>query len=194
MQEHGASLRRALGTWRLPLALALLAVIIQASHLGAELRYQRTAIAHGEWWRLFTGNMVHLGWVHLAHDLAGLFLIWFCFFPRLSERAWLALVIASMLGVGGGLYVFSPHVAWYVGLSGVLYGLFAAAAVSEWPRRRWLSVSLLGLMWAAIGYGLLVGPLPGEGTGLGGPIVFQAHLYGALSGMAFGVLQFLVNP
>lgn len=178
-----------LAAWRIPLAVTISAVLIQVLRLGPTLRYQRAAITHGEWWRLLTGNLVHLGWMHLGRDLAGLILIWFCFFPHLSERLWLAVIFICMLGVSGGLYIFSPEILWYVGLSGILYGLFATGAVLEWRHRPRLSALLLGLMWAVVIYGLLVGPLPGEDIGLGGPIVPQAHLYGAICGMGFGVLR-----
>ena len=31
------------------------------------LWYDREAVAAGEYWRILTGNLVHLGWMHLAH-------------------------------------------------------------------------------------------------------------------------------
>ncbi|MEJ2060687.1 MAG: rhombosortase [Gammaproteobacteria bacterium] len=176
-------------TWRLPLIVALLAVLAQAFGLAQTLQYQRGLIAHGELWRLLTGNLVHLGWVHLGRDLLGLFLIWLYFFPYQSERAWLMLMLTAGLAVSLGLFVLSPQIKWYVGLSGMEYGLFCAGALLEWKRSRWLSIVMLVLMWALVSYTVAVGPLPGEDAGLGGPIVSQAHLYGALGGLAFILLQ-----
>ncbi|HEX3729437.1 MAG TPA: rhomboid family intramembrane serine protease [Opitutaceae bacterium] len=45
------------------------------------LIYDRSAVARGEWWRIWTGHLVHFGWPHFVAD-TGLFLI----LGRLLER------------------------------------------------------------------------------------------------------------
>ena len=183
------TLRRPLRDWRLPLLLALLLLALQALGLRSALQYRRDAVLDGQLWRLLTGNLVHLGWVHLLRDLAGLFLIWGLFARRLDERAWLALLLVCALAVGLGLFVFSPQIAWYVGISGVLFGLFCAGALLEWRERpRYASALLLG-MAAVIAWTLHAGALPGETRDLGGAVVPQAHLYGALGAAAFILLR-----
>ena len=183
------ALRRVLRVWRLPLLLAALLVALQALGLRDALEYRRAAVLHGQLWRLLTGNLVHLGWVHLLRDLAGLFLIWGLFASRLSERSWLALMLVSALAVSLGLLACSPQVAWYVGISGVLFGLFCAGALLEWRERpRYAGALLLG-MAAVIGWTLHAGTLPGETRDLGGAVVPQAHLYGALGAAAFILLR-----
>ena len=183
------ALRRPLRVWRLPLLLAALLVALQALGLRDALEYRRAAVLHGQLWRLLTGNLVHLGWVHLLRDLAGLFLIWGLFASRLSERSWLALMLVSALAVSLGLLACSPQVAWYVGISGVLFGLFCAGALLEWRERpRYAGALLLG-MAAVIGWTLHAGALPGETRDLGGAVVPQAHLYGALGAAAFILLR-----
>lgn len=183
------ALHRPLRVWRLPLLLAALLVALQALGLRDALEYRRAAVLHGQLWRLLTGNLVHLGWVHLLRDLAGLFLIWGLFASRLSERSWLALMLVSALAVSLGLLACSPQVAWYVGISGVLFGLFCAGALLEWRERpRYAGALLLG-MAAVIGWTLHAGALPGETRDLGGAVVPQAHLYGALGAAAFILLR-----
>lgn len=183
------TLRRLLRTWRLPLLLALLLVALQALGLRDALEYRRDAVLHGQLWRLLTGNLVHLGWVHLLRDLAGLFLIWGLFAPRLSERSWLALMLVCAAAVGLGLFALSPQIAWYVGISGVLFGLFCTGALLEWRRRPLYAGALLLGMAAVIAWTLRAGALPGETRDLGGAVVPQAHLYGALGGAAFMLLR-----
>ena len=43
------------------------------------LQYDRAALATGEWWRLVTGHLVHLGWDHLALNVAGLIGLWWLY-------------------------------------------------------------------------------------------------------------------
>src|SRR3954447_25325534 len=60
--------------WLAPVALMLL---LLATGLGGEplrglLSYDRAAITAGQWWRLLTGNFVHLGWYHWFLNELGL--------------------------------------------------------------------------------------------------------------------------
>ena len=183
------ALRRVLRLWRLPLLLAALLVALQALGLRDALEYRRAAVLHGQLWRLLTGSLVHLGWVHLLRDLAGLFLIWGLFAPRLGERTGLALILVCAMAVGLVLLAFSPQIAWYVGISGVLFGLFCAGALLEWRERPLYAGALLLGMAVVIGWTLHAGALPGEARDLGGAVVPQAHLYGALGGAAFILLR-----
>jgi len=171
--------------WRLPLVIAGLAIAAQALGLASSLRYQRDLVQHGQWWRLLTGNFVHLGWMHLLRDLAGLFLIWVLFRRSMSDLSWAILVLLASLGVCLGIYLLNPSIAWYVGLSGMLFGLFAAGAALEWTSSRWRSLALLAGMALLLVYTVFIGPLPGEESGLGGRVVPQAHVYGACLGLAY---------
>jgi len=177
--------RSILRSWWLPTSVACLTISTQALGLESELRYQRILVEHGQWWRLVTGNFVHLGWMHLLRDLAGLFLIWMLFRHRMSSGSWAILVLLASLGVCLGIYLFNPAIAWYVGLSGMLFGLFTAGAVLEWKSSRWRSLGMLAGMALLLAYTVFIGPLPGEQTGLGGRIVPQAHVYGACMGLAY---------
>ena len=180
-----ASGRQILRRWRLPLALAAALTTFQAAGWAPALQYRRQAVLRGEVWRLLTGNLVHLGWVHLSRDVLGLFLIWGLYRDALDERAWVGVLLVSALAVGTGLLAFSPQIAWYVGISGVLFGFFCAGALSELPRRPVYSGALLLGMIAVIGWTLKTGALPDETRGLGGKVVPQAHLYGAIGGAIF---------
>ena len=185
--------RRPLRLWGVPGALALLLVALQAAGWRDALEYRRSALLQGQLWRLVTGSFVHLGWVHLLRDLLGLFLIWGLFAPALEVRAWLGLILTSSVAVGVGLLAFDPSVAWYVGISGVLFGMFCAGALLEFPHRPVFSAALLVGMLAVIGWTLHAGALPGETRELGGKVVPQAHLYGAAGGAIFVLLNRLLR-
>lgn len=170
--------------WRLPLGLAGSLVVLQACGLRNALEYRRSAILHGQVWRLWTCSLVHLSWPHLARNLTGLFLIWGLFARRHGERTWVAVLLGSALAVGVGLLAFDPGLEWYVGVSGSLFGMFCAGALAEWEARPLYCCTLLLGMGAVIAWTLQAGALPGEAAGLGGNVVPQAHLYGALGGAA----------
>lgn len=171
--------------WRVPMGLAVLLALLQAAGLRQALEYRRGAVLQGQIWRLLTGNLVHLGWVHLARDTAGLFLIWGLVAQSLDRHSRLWVLGMSGLAVGLGLLVFSPTIEWYVGISGVLFGLFCAGVLSQLRDRPVYACTLLFGMAAVIAWTLYAGALPAETRGLGGRVVPQAHLYGALGGAAF---------
>lgn len=175
--------------WRLPLLLTAVLTTLQTAGLRGYLEYERAAVLHGELWRLLTGNFVHLGWAHLLRDVAGLILIWALFEGWLAERTWVYVLAGSSLAAGVGLLAFSPAISWYVGISGVLFGMFSAGALAVSSKRPLYAGCLLIGMIAVIAWTLYAGALPGETAGLGGKVVPQAHLYGAVG----GVLSILIH-
>lgn len=168
----------------LPLSFALMALIVAAGGVHADewLRYERSYIFVGEIWRLFTAHFVHLGWSHLLMNLAALALIWMLFGRMLSQSAWILISLASMLGVSLGLLLFSPSIGWYVGLSGMLHGLFAAGVIASLRAGNRLEIMLLLLLLGKLMWEQIYGPLPGTAGFAGGAVVTDAHLYGAVSG------------
>ncbi len=165
-----------------------------AAALGGEearqlLRYERGAILQGEAWRLLTAHLVHLGPSHLLLNLAGLGLVQLLVGPYLPPRAWWAALLLAGLAVSGGLLLLDPGLRWYVGLSGALHGLLAAGALAALLAggAPWEGGLLLALLAAKLAWEQLAGPLPGSEAAAGGPVVVDAHLYGALGGLPAGL-------
>ncbi len=171
-----------------PIALVLVALIAAAwPPLTQALMYDRALVAQGELWRLVTASLVHLTWGHTVLNLSGLLLVWLLFGPALGQRAWLLTWLTSAVLLGGLLFFLHPEVQRYVGLSGVLHGLFVSGALASLPRdRRWAFVLLLAVA-AKLVYEQLLGPLPGSEASAGGPVLVEAHLYGALGGIPVGL-------
>jgi rhomboid family GlyGly-CTERM serine protease len=153
------------------------------------LRYDRTAILAGQIWRIFTGNWVHLGWSHLAEDMAGYVLLWLLFEPELPDWTSPVLVTLGSLGVGVGLLLGDPGLRWYVGISGALNTLWIAGAMLLMAKRDWLGWVLAIFLVLKLTYEQLWGPLPWSVTTTGGPVVVDAHLWGALSGAVLGAMS-----
>jgi rhomboid family GlyGly-CTERM serine protease len=143
------------------------------------LRYDRSAIAAGGWWRLLSAHIVHLDVHHLILNQLGLVLMWALFAEDYDAVEWCAIVMSGALAISCGLWWLSPRVSWYVGASGVLHSVMAAGTVKHLVNRSW-DRWILGLGLAC--------KLAWEQWG-GNPaplIVVDAHLYGAASGLLIG--------
>lgn len=179
-----ASLQWDRGRWIWLLALLGALVLLSAFGDSARLalRYDRAALGEGQWWRLLTAHLVHLDAHHLLLDGLGLVLVWALFADAYDGVEWLAIVCASALAIGSGLWWLSPRVDWYLGSSGVLHGAVAAGTVRRFVERaweRWILVVVLVVKLAHEQYA--------QATGHAAPlIVVDAHLYGALAGAIVG--------
>jgi len=169
----------------LPVAVAVLVIL---AALGGEqarmmLRYERTAVLDGEWWRLATAHVVHLGWSHTCLNLAGLGLVWSLFASTLRGWNGVRVLLASIAAIDAGFLLNEPDLDWYVGFSGALHGLFAAGVVTGIAARE-REAWLLGAMLAAkLAWEQWAGPVPFTEAVAGGPVVESAHLYGAIGGL-----------
>lgn len=147
----------------------------------ALLRYERGALAGGQWWRLLSAHVVHLDLRHALLNALGLALVWALFARDYSPKAWLAILLGAIAAIDAGLWLRDSTLQWYVGSSGVLHGLMAAGALAHvrtGERDGWLLAALLA---AKLLYEQAVGALPLSGRD---PVVVDAHLYGVLGGAA----------
>jgi rhomboid family GlyGly-CTERM serine protease len=172
------------GGWGLALIGAvtlLLAIELGGDAARLALRYQRSAITAGEWWRLVTGHFVHLGLEHAVLNALGLALMWALFARDYSPRAWLLILASTLAGVDLGLWLRDSTIEWYVGSSGALHGVLAAGALAHLRRRELDGWIIAVFLVAKLTYEQLVGALP---LTQGGAVVVDAHLFGALGGLA----------
>ena len=168
----------------LAVAVAALCVALQGAGLVEALRFDRAAIADGAWWRLLSGNFVHLGAAHLGMNLAGLALVAVLVWERFDAAEWAATILLGSLAVGVGLYALNPDIGWYVGFSGTLHTLVVAGSIGDLRHYPRSAAALLALVAAKLVWEQLAGALPGSEATAGGRVVVDAHLYGALAGAA----------
>lgn len=178
-------LKLSLQRFSVPLIIVLIVTIIPifGSNLHNWLRYDRDAILAGEIWRLISGHFTHLGWSHLAMNVAGLALIWALFGQRLENKTWWIIVIIGTFGTSVSLLLFNHELRWYVGFSGVLHTLFLTGVLLELDKRQWDSIILLCFVLLKLAWEQISGPLPGSESTAGGKVIVDAHLYGALIGL-----------
>jgi rhomboid family GlyGly-CTERM serine protease len=169
------------------LLLAGLIVLVLGDEARVLLRYDRAGIAAGEWWRLASGHLAHLGVSHGVMNLLALAVLGGLFGDLLSARAWLMGCLVSSAAVSLGLWWLEPQVRWYVGLSGVLHGLIVLGAMAMWLNGERLGLGLLVGVAAKLAWEQFSGPLPFTEAAAGGPVLVASHLYGAGGGLLVAV-------
>lgn len=158
------------------------------------LRWDRQAITHGEYWRLLTGHFVHLNASHWLLNMMGWVLSWALYVKLMTLRRWLILISAASIAISLGMFVLNTDLGYYVGFSGTLHAVFIAGALLEirygW---RWGGSVLLIALIVKLFYEQLFGSLPGTTEMAGGPVMIDAHLYGAVAGLVI-VLPWIWRP
>jgi rhomboid family GlyGly-CTERM serine protease len=166
----------------------LLLLPVLAGDAGREaLRYDRTALAGGQWWRLLTAHIVHLDFDHAALNSLGLVLMWALFARDYRPPQWLAIVLGSIAAIDAGLWIRDSTVAWYVGSSGALHGIMAAGTLAHLRRRDLDGWILAAFIVVKLAYEQSAGALPFTDSHAG--VVVDAHLFGTLGGA--GIAAFL---
>ena len=152
------------------------------------LRYQRTYIEQGEYWRLISGHFCHLGGIHLLFNLLGMWLVTLLLRQVLHHHTWVTVFGFSLLGTSMGLWFFSPEVIGYVGLSGALHGLVVAGGILDLRNLFFSNVVLLlgvfgKILWEQSSY-----YSNSMSELIGGHVLVDSHMYGALSGLLIGLI------
>lgn len=171
--------------WASGFALLLVCLQFLPVELHRSLWYQREAVAGGEYWRLLSGNLVHLGWRHLALNVGALLLGIWVFYPARSPVGWIIAQLICSVSSSLGLYLYSPEVNWCVGMSGALHGLLIIGAL-DWIRQGdrfgWL---LLAIWIGKLAWEQSSGAVPLSAETIGAPVIIDAHLWGAAGGFLF---------
>src|SRR6267143_6079004 len=168
--------------WVLLAACAVLLLPTLAGEAGRLLlRYDRVALAAGEWWRLLTAHVVHLDSRHALLNCLGLALMWALFARDYSPRQWVPIVLGAMAAIDAGLWLCDSTLLWYVGSSGALHGVMAAGALAHVRRGERDGWALAGLLAVKLAYEHWLGALPFSGSDA---VVVSAHLYGVIGGAA----------
>jgi rhomboid family GlyGly-CTERM serine protease len=175
-----------LNNYYCPIAIALICLILSFLPDATQdsLQYQQTSVKAGEWWRVVSAHLVHLGWAHLTMNLAGLILIWHLFITPGRNGIICSFHLPLLaLGTTLGLLWFNPELAWYRGLSGVLHGLIVVSLLNQMRNQPTISSLLLLSIAGKIAWEQLAGPTPGSEAWISGKVIVDAHLYGGISGI-----------
>jgi rhomboid family GlyGly-CTERM serine protease len=182
---------RSRAVWLPPAAVMLLILLLG---LGGEpvrtlLRYDADAITAGQWWRMLSGNFVHLGWWHLFLNEMGILVLVLLCPESLSWAVWVRRLVLLGLGMSAGLYWLVPETHWYVGMSGVIHGLFVLGLGRQIVTQRDLiAAGCLAYLVGKIAWELGAGVPISDEAAIGGKVLVESHLYGSLSALIYGLI------
>lgn len=168
-----------------PLTIIALSILMAiAEPLSSEwFAYKVNDIAEGQWWRLLSGHFLHTNSYHLLLNLLGVALLWALHGHYTKTAKYLGIFLFLCFCTSVSLYMFAPQLKWYVGLSGVLHGLFVVGAYFDikhhfktgWVMLAGITVKVLNeQMYGASGE---VAKL------IDANVAIDAHLFGSLSGL-----------
>lgn len=182
--------------WAGPIAIIVVsgALLLAGPSIARLLAFDRSAITSGQWWRLCTGNWVHLGFWHYFLNALSL-LLWIGVCPqRLRPSNWLLRLLVIGTGLSLGLYFFDPELQDYVGLSGFIYGVFLLDLGNDTLRRRdrFAGLCLIFLV-VRVGYETIEGAPAYELELIGGQVVAASHIWGMVAAVIYGLACYRVE-
>jgi len=175
-------------SWLAPGSLfgLLLLFSMAPDEMRAAMRLEPERLA-AEPWRLLTAHFVHSTTAHAALNGAAL-MLFSALLPSLRVARRLAVaVLVSTLGVNVGVVGFHD-LDWYVGFSGVGYGIAALGVAVEWGRPN----SVAGIVFAGLAVKLTYDAVFGTPALtehlVGGAVLAEAHVYGLVAGLVGGAV------
>lgn len=168
-----------------PLCIAAICIILWFFEpLSSEyLAFNRNLLVNAYWWQFITSNLVHTNTNHLLLNLAGICLLWAIHGQYYNFSLYLAKVAVLCLWVTIGLYFFSPDLIRYLGLSGVLHGLFVYGAFKDIQHKVQFGWLLMVGVWIKISYEQIYGAEQMIMDLIAANVAVDAHLYGAIGGL-----------
>ncbi len=175
------------------IGLPLVVLVILGAELldwGLQLEYRRSLLLV-EPWRLLTGHFVHLSLLHAMLNGVALLLLGRLFSERLTTGEFFSLLAGAPVLISLVFWAAIPELTWYRGLSGSLHAVYFAGCV-VWiamtdGRARWLPIAALAGGALKV---LLEQPWDASfpfREWLAAAVVPQAHLIGAVVGLAAGL-------
>lgn len=168
----------------LVIILAVLAYLFD-EQLSNQLVYQRDSIAQGELWRILTGHFFHTNYIHLILNLSALLLLWALHGHFYTLKNYSLLFLVSALTCSFGLYLYSPDIQQYVGLSGVLHGIFVFGAIMDILHKDKTGYLLFIGVWLKVAHEQFYGASADVASLIEASVAIDAHLWGAIGGLIF---------
>ena len=145
-------------------------------------------------WRAVTGHLLHSNHWHLVMNLGALLLMLMLHQLYYSLHSFVLLLASGCIGISILLYLFSPDIQIYVGLSGWLHCFITVGALLDIKHKiqsGWLI--LMGVI-AKVAYEQWQGPDAELAALIDANVAIDAHLYGVICGLLLGfVFVYLTN-
>jgi len=155
------------------------------------LNFDRSKIAQGEVWRLFTNVFTHSNLFHLLLNCASVILIWSIFHPELRVKLSIFVTVYTGIFVGICLYYFES-LEQYVGFSGALYGIIVIACYIAAQKGDKLALGLMLIVIARIIYQQYEGPAESLTELIESRVAIESHLYGIYSALLWIMTDLII--
>ena len=144
-----------------------------------------------EFWRIWTGHWVHVGWIHYSLNMLAFACLPFIF-PRVKVWHFVALLLLLPLFISLCFYYFFPDIEAYAGLSGVLHGAYVTVACVHllYKKERNFAAFVLFLILAKLIWENTIGSV-GTAELIGSPVLVESHLLGVIGGVIIAMFYIL---
>jgi len=176
----------------LPLIIIFLSCIayIFDDTLGKTFIYQRDLVSNGELWRAFTAHIFHTNGYHLLLNICAVILLWALHGQFYKPRSYLLLLLISAATTSIGIHFYSVDIYSYVGLSGVLHGIFIWGAFMDIKYKDKTGYILLIGVLVKILHEQFYGASEDVAQLISASVAINAHLWGALGGLIIGIYSY----
>ena len=167
--------------------IALFAIdYLFSTNIDELLHYDRASLHNFEYWRLLSAHLLHTNEWHLLLNMLGLILLWLLHGDYANTKNLLIQTSVLALCISICLYFFTPKLNAYVGMSGVLHGLFVIGAMIDiLLRKKTGYLLLIGIAIKVIDE--QISPPDSDLQALiEANVVIDAHLYGVIFGIIVG--------
>ena len=148
------------------------------------MRYERHLILQGEYWRLLSAHFVHINFIHLAMNLVGWWVFLFMCGHLFSLKQLSFNIFTLALGISLGLLFVRVDFQWYLGFSGVLYGLFLLGSLHIAFREQLVLGGLIfNMLIFKLGLDAYTEQASVSAQLIGAPVAMVAHGYGLMIGL-----------
>ncbi len=170
--------------------IALLAILAHFLTANSQdyLLYHRELISQGQLWRLLSGHFLHTNGYHLLLNLAALTMLWALHGHFYSLKNYTSIFMGTALFCSLALYQFNPNLIQYVGLSGVLHGIFIWGAILDISHKEKTGYLLFIGVCLKIAYEQLYGASAEVMSLINADVAVDAHLWGAVGGLLFSLI------
>lgn len=154
------------------------------------LIFAHNKITSGEIWRLWSGQFVHTNYIHLTMNIVGFITLLILYSEELFKPKLIIQIFYISTCIGLWLYFFSPEVRWYLGLSGIIYGLFVVASLQAIIQKdALLGYPLFIAITVKITWENVDNSINNTSASLiNSPIATDAHLYGYIAALTLTII------
>jgi len=173
----------------LPLLVVLISALAFIFNLEA-LSFQRNSFTNGQLWQAFTAHFLHTNFNHFILNISAVILLWLLHGQYYNFLNYTVVFGVSAITTTFGVYMYSPEITQYVGLSGVLHGLFIWGACKDIQHHDKTGFILLAAGVGKVIHEQINGASESVAQLISATVAIDAHLWGMVGGGFMGLLYF----